>query len=106
LLVEHRHQLVQLRTRALIVERRRFRKPKVQSLAWHEIALAVRRNVWVFERIEVVTRNNESIAFSMRKYDGRLAAAVVETICRASGMTPVPYSVPSSSEPKLAPATK
>ena len=92
--------------RVLIVERRRFRKPKVQSLAWHEIALAVRRNVWVFERIEVVTRNNESIAFSMRKYDGRLAAAVVETICRASGMTPVPCSVPSSSEPKLAPATK
>jgi hypothetical protein len=76
----------------------------VQSLPWHEIALAVRRNLWVFERIEVVTRSNECINFNLRKPDGRLGAAVVEAICRASGITPSAIPVPSSTEPRLAPA--
>jgi hypothetical protein len=92
--------------RLLMVERRWFRKSKVQSLAWHDIALAVRRNLWVFERIEVVTRRNESVTFNLRKADGCWGAMAVETICAASGITPSPTPVPSSGGPKLAPATR
>ncbi len=92
--------------RVLIVERRWFGKSKVQSLAWHEIARAVRRDLWVFERIEVVTRRNQTVVFNLRKPDGHLGAAVVETICRVSGISPTPAPVPSSDEPNLAPATR
>jgi Domain of unknown function (DUF4126) len=98
--------LVITASRLLLVERRRLRKPKVQSLAWGEIALARHRNLGLYERVELVTRENHSITFNLRKTHGRFGALAVNALCGASGITPTPARIASSPEPRLAPAAR
>jgi Domain of unknown function (DUF4126) len=93
-------------SRLLLVERRLLRKPKVQSFAWGELVLVRHRNLGLYERIELVTRENHSITFNLRKTHGRFAALATETICRLGGITPAPARISSSTEPKLAPAVR
>ncbi len=72
--------------RVLVIERRRLRGHKIQPVAWNEIALVRHRNLWLFERIELVTRQNESIAFNLGKTSGRLGGLAVERISQSSGL--------------------
>ena len=99
-----RSWLVITESRLLLIERRRLRMPKVQSLAWPQIVLACHRNLGLFERVELVTRENQSITFNLRKTHGRLGALAADAICRASGITSTPARLGSSKEPTLAPA--
>ena len=72
--------------RVVVVERRLLRKHKVQPLAWNELALAMHRNLWLFERIELVTHQNEGIGFNLRKTHGRLGELAVEKIRQSAGI--------------------
>ena len=72
--------------RVVVIERRRLRKHKVQLLAWNELALAMHRNLWLFERIGLVTHENENIGFNLRKTHGRLGALAVEKIRQSAGI--------------------
>ncbi len=78
--------LVITNQRVILVERRRLRKNKVQSFAWNELALAHHRNLWLFERIELVTRQNENVGFNLRKTHGRLGSMAAEKICQSAGI--------------------
>jgi Bacterial PH domain len=93
-------------SRLLLVERRLLRKHKLQSFAWGELVLVRHRNLGLFERIELVTRENQSITFNLCKTHGRFGALATETICRLGGITPARARIPSSTEPKLAPAVR
>ncbi len=71
--------------RVLLIERRRIRKHKIQPVEWSEIALARHRNLWLFEKFELVTRENESIGFNLRKTHGRLGALAARKVSEFSG---------------------
>ena len=76
--------LVITNKRVLLVERRRLRKHKIQPLPWSELALAHHRNLWLFERIELVTKQNENVGFNLRKTHGRLGSMAAEMICESA----------------------
>jgi Domain of unknown function (DUF4126) len=78
--------LVVTKNRAVLIERRRLRKHKVESVAWNEIALAMHRNLWLFERIELVTKQNDSLGFNLRKTHGRLGELAAATIAQSAGV--------------------
>jgi Domain of unknown function (DUF4126) len=80
--------IVVTKNRVVLIERRRVRKHKVQSVAWNEIALALHRNLWLFERIELVTKQNGNIGFNLRKTHGRLGMLAVERIRQLAGIAP------------------
>lgn len=98
--------LVITNNRTLVIERRRLRKHKVQSLAWSEIALLRHRNLWLYERVELVTRQNESIAFNLRKTHGRLGALAAEYVGRVCGIASPPAPQAAPSQPRLATASQ
>jgi Domain of unknown function (DUF4126)/Bacterial PH domain len=98
-----RSWLAVTQTRLLLIERRGLGKSKVQSFVWDEVVLARHRNLWFFERLEMVTRDNHSIVFNLRKAHGRFGAMAAEAICRKSEIAGKPTSVLASNEPGLAP---
>ncbi|HET7840708.1 MAG TPA: DUF4126 domain-containing protein [Terriglobia bacterium] len=92
--------------RVLVIERRRLRAHKVQTLSWSDIALVRHRNLWLYERFELVTRQNDSLAFNLRKTHGRLGALAADRISRSSGMRDggVSGEVPQASPARDLPA--
>ncbi len=97
--------LIVTNQRVLLIERRRLRNHKTRTLTWNELALARHRNLWLFERIELVTRDNQSLGFNLGKTHGRLGALAAEAIVRASGIAPT-VARTDSVQPSLAPATQ
>jgi Domain of unknown function (DUF4126) len=88
--------------RLVLAERRRLRKPKVQSLPFSSLSVVRYRGLGVFSRIELLTRENESCAFSLRKTQGPFATMAVERIRRRSGIAPALEGDSAHLKPHLA----
>jgi hypothetical protein len=71
--------------RWLLAQRRWLRKPAVQAL-WHRELVFVRtRNSLLVAKLELLTRQNESITLHLPKNQARFAALASDRICASAG---------------------
>ncbi len=91
--------------RLLLIERRRLRKPAVDSIPFPELSLARARGLALLSKVDLLTRRNESFTLTLRKTHTWLGEMAVERICGLAGITPVTKLDPQGSPARLAPVT-
>ncbi len=72
--------------RLMLVERRLFRRPKVQAIRYPDLSVARFRSLGFFSKVELLTRQNESYSLSLRKTHAALGGMAVEKICELCGL--------------------
>jgi len=88
--------------RLVLVERRRLRKPRIESLPYTDLTLARHRNLVLLSRVQFLTRRNESLNFTLRRTHGGFGAAAVEKIRTAAGLGEAVVKSPPATDQKLA----
>ena len=76
----------------LIVERRLFRGPRVETLAYRDLPVARFRNLGFVSRVEILTRQNQNYALNMLRIHGPFGAMAVRRISELSNFARVATS--------------
>ncbi len=87
--------------RLLLFERRLFRSPRLQAITYPDITVARLRNLGLLSKLELLTRQNESLTISLRRGHGRFGAMAVEKICELSGLSTSPAGAATTARPTL-----
>lgn len=66
--------------RLLLVESRLLRKPKVERIPYGDLSVVRSRNLGILSRVELLTRQNESVSVTFRRTHGHFATMALERI--------------------------
>jgi len=91
-----RYWLLVTARRLLLIERRVFRKPKVLVVPYGDIVAVRERNLGPFIRLEMLTRQNESLTLHLPKTQATFGAMAAEKIREFSHLSPPDCVTPSA----------
>ncbi len=82
-----RRTLLLLTSRRLVwLERRWFRRPKAQAVEYPDVTVARYRNLIVYSKLEILTRQNENFTLSLAKTQSRFGQLGAQQICALAGL--------------------
>jgi len=88
--------------RLALIQRRMFRKPKIQTLEYKDLAVVRVRRAAIAAKIDLLTRTNESHQLSVRKTHFPFARLAADRIGQRAGLPPEPDRGTFALEPGLA----
>lgn len=91
-----RYWLLVTARRLLLIERQVFRKPKVLVVPYGDIVAVRERNLGPFIRLEMLTRQNESLTLHLPKTQATFGAMAAEKIREFSHLSPPDCVTPSA----------
>lgn len=82
-----RRTLLLVTSRRLVwLERRWFRRPKAQAAEYADVSVARYRNLILYSKLEVLTRQNENFTLSLAKTQSRFGQLGAQEICAFAGL--------------------
>ncbi len=82
-----RRTLLLMTSRRLVwLERRWFRRPKAQTAEYANVTVARYRNLILYSKLEVLTRQNENFTLSLSKTQSRFGQLGAQEICALAGL--------------------
>jgi hypothetical protein len=85
---------------------RLLRRPRVRAIPYSNFSLARYRNLVLFSRVDVLTRQNERLALSLSKKDAPIGEMAVRRIIELANLPSEPAYQGSQVNPKLASAPR
>ncbi len=81
-----RRALLLVTSRRLVwFERRWFRRPKVEAAEYRDVTVARYRNLILYSKLEILTRQNEHLTLSLSKTQSRFGQWGAQTVCGLAG---------------------
>ena len=88
--------------RILWIEPRLFRQPRVLSLSYREVDLARHRNLLLFSRLELLTRQQENFSLAVDRGQMQYAERAVQLISESAALVTPEEGAPPLAAPRLA----
>lgn len=88
--------------RLALVERRLFRNPKMQAIAYSDLSVARYRSAVLLAKVDLLTRQNESITLNLPRTHAPYGAMGVEKIRELSGLSSDAEQATSPADSRLA----